>query len=292
MAVRRGGAGARGVGTVLRLARIRVRRRSENAMPKLCANLTLLFNEAPFLDRFELAAKEGFEGVEYLFPYAYPKAQLAEKLAAGKLQQILHNMPAGDWDQGSRGIACLPDRVGEFQDGVESTIEYAKALGCKQVNCLAGIAPAGIDPERCKRTFVDNLKFAAPKLQAAGIKLLVEPINTRDIPGFFLTTTRQALEIFAEVKSDNLYLQYDIYHMQIMEGDLARTIEANLARIAHMQLADNPGRNEPGTGEINYSFLFDFIDRTGYRGWIGCEYKPKTTTAAGLGWIRRYLPAR
>jgi hydroxypyruvate isomerase len=261
-------------------------------MPKFCANLTLLFNEAPFLDRFERAAKQGFDGVEYLFPYAYPKAQLAEKLAAHELQQILHNMPAGDWEQGSRGIACLPDRVGEFQDGVGKTIEYATALGCKQVNCLAGIAPAGIDPECCKRTLVDNLAFAAPRLAQAGIRLLIEPINTRDIPGFFLTTTRQALEILAEVRSDNLFVQYDIYHMQIMEGDLARTIEANLARIAHMQLADNPGRNEPGTGEINYPFLFDFIDRLGYRGWIGCEYKPKTTTDAGLGWIRPYLPKR
>ncbi|MCC7081979.1 MAG: hydroxypyruvate isomerase [Burkholderiales bacterium] len=260
-------------------------------MPKFCANLTLLFNEAPFLDRFELAANAGFAGVEYLFPYAYPKAQLAERLAAHKLTQILHNLPAGDWDAGSRGIACLPDRVGEFQDGVGAAIEYAAALGCEQVNCLAGIAPAGIDLERCKRTFVDNLKFAAPKFAQAGIRLLIEAINTRDIPGFFLTTTAQALEIIAAVGSDNLYVQYDIYHMQIMEGDLARTIEANLARIAHMQLADNPGRNEPGTGEINYPFLFDFIDRIGYRGWIGCEYKPKTTTTAGLSWIRRYLSA-
>jgi hydroxypyruvate isomerase len=264
----------------------------EDAMPKFCANLTMLFNELPFPERFEAAAKAGFEGVEYLFPYAYPKAQLAEALAAHKLQQVLHNMPAGDWDSGSRGIACLPDRVGEFQDGVEKTIEYARALGCKQVNCLAGIAPAGVDPERCKRTLIDNLRFAAPRLAQAGLKLLIEPINTRDVPGFFLTTTRQALEIIAEAGSDNVCVQYDIYHMQIMEGDLARTIEENLARIPHMQLADNPGRNEPGTGEINYSFLFDFVDRIGYRGWIGCEYKPKTTTVAGLGWIRPYLPAR
>jgi hydroxypyruvate isomerase len=261
-------------------------------MPKFCANLTLLFNEVPFLDRFEAAAREGFEGVEYLFPYAYPKAQLAEKLAAHGLRQVLHNMPAGDWDAGSRGIACLPDRVGEFQAGVERTIEYATALACGQVNCLAGIAPAGVDPERCKRTLVENLQFAAPKLAAAGIRLLIEPINTRDIPGFYLTTTRQALEIIAAVGSENLFVQYDIYHMQIMEGDLARTIETNLARIAHMQLADNPGRNEPGSGEINYPFLFEHIDRIGYRGWIGCEYKPKGATVEGLGWIRPYLHGR
>src|SRR5690606_38315096 len=168
-------------------------------------------------------------------------------------------------------------------------IEYAQALGCTRVNCLAGIAPAGVDPERCRRTFVENLAFAAPRFEAAGIPLLIEPINTRDIPGFFLTTTRQALAILDDIASPNLRLQYDIYHMQIMEGDLAHTIESQLARIAHMQLADNPCRHEPGSGEIHYPFLFDLVDRIGYRGWIGCEYRPKTTTAAGLGWIRPYL---
>ena len=258
-------------------------------MPKFCANLTLLFNEVPFLERFQAAAREGFEAVEYLFPYGYPKEQLAEELRAHALTQVLHNMPAGDWEAGSRGIGCLPDRVGEFQDGVERTIDYARALGCRRVNCLAGIVRPGADPERCRRTFVDNLKFAAPRLGEAGIQLLIEPINTRDIPGFFLTGTRQALDILADVGCANLYLQYDIYHMQIMEGDLARTIETNLGRIAHMQLADNPGRNEPGTGEIHYPFLFDWIDALGYRGWIGCEYKPRTATAAGLGWVRPYL---
>jgi hydroxypyruvate isomerase len=261
-------------------------------MPRFCANLTLLFNEVPFSERFQAAAREGFRGVEYLFPYAYPKAQLADALAANGLEQVLHNLPAGDWEQGSRGIACLPDRVGEFQDGVGIAIDYAAALGCRQLNCLAGIAPAGMDPARCRQTLVDNLKLAAPRLAENGIRLLIEPINTRDIPGFFLTTTRQAREIMAEVGSDNLFLQYDIYHMQIMEGDLAHTIETNLPRIAHMQLADNPGRNEPGTGEINYPFLFERIDAIGYRGWIGCEYKPKTTTVAGLGWVRPHLAPR
>jgi hydroxypyruvate isomerase len=249
----------------------------------------LLFNEVPFLERFEAAAQAGFKGVEYLFPYAYPKEQLAELLEANKLAQILHNMPAGNWDGGERGIGCLPDRVGEFQDTVGRAIAYAGALGCKQLNCLAGIAPAAVSRERAEQTFIDNLKFAAPRLKAAGIKLLIEAINTRDMPGFFLTGTRQALDIIAKVGSDNLFVQYDIYHMQIMEGDLARTIEANLAMIPHMQLADNPGRNEPGTGEINYPFLFDFIDRVGYSGWIGCEYKPKTTTLDGLGWAKFYL---
>ncbi|HEV7800845.1 MAG TPA: hydroxypyruvate isomerase [Burkholderiales bacterium] len=258
-------------------------------MPKFCANLTLLFNEHSFIDRFAAAAKAGFEGVEYLFPYEYGKDELAEQLQKHRLIQVLHNLPAGNWTKGERGIACHPERVGEFQDGVGLAIEYAAALGCKQVNCLAGLCPPDVSEERQRTTLVANLKFAALKLSESGIKLLIEPINTRDIPGFYLTHSRQALDIIREVGSENLFLQYDIYHMQIMEGDLARTIEANLALIPHMQLADNPGRNEPGTGEINYSFLFDFIDRIGYRGWIGCEYKPKTTTEEGLGWVRPYL---
>jgi len=258
-------------------------------MPKFCANLTMLWNELDFMDRFGAAARAGFTGVEYLFPYDCDKNRLADELKNHKLAQVLHNFPAGDWAQGERGIGCHPDRVGEFQDGVGKAIDYAQALGCKQLNCLAGIAPPGIAPEKMRETFVSNLKFAAAQLKAGGIKLLTEPINTRDMPGFYLNTTRQALDIMRDVGSDNLYLQYDIYHMQIMEGDLARTIEANLQLIPHMQLADNPGRNEPGTGEINYPFLFQHIDRTGYPGWIGCEYKPKTTTDAGLGWVKRYL---
>ncbi len=257
-------------------------------MPKFAANLTMMYNEVDFLDRFKEASKSGFKGVEYLFPYPYPKEQLSEQLQRHNLVQVLHNLPAGDWGAGERGIACHPDRVGEFQDGVGSAIEYATALGCKQLNCLAGVTPTGADVERVRETFVANLRFAAEKLAGAGIRLLAEPINTRDIPGFYLHNTAQALEIFEEVGSDNLYLQYDIYHMQIMEGDLARTIESNLPRIAHMQLADNPGRHEPGTGEINYTFLFDFIDQAGYQGWIGCEYKPKGDTRDGLSWIAEY----
>jgi hydroxypyruvate isomerase len=258
-------------------------------MPKFCANLTMLYNEVDFLARFEAASRSGFKGVEYLFPYAYPAAQLRERLDTCRLVQVLHNLPAGDWAKGERGIACHPDRVGEFQDGVGSAIEYATALGCKQVNCLAGIAPKGVPEAKVRATFVANLRFAADKLQAAGIRLLTEPINTRDIPGFYLTRTRQALDLLTEVGSPNLWIQYDIYHMQIMEGDLARTMEANLARIAHLQLADNPGRNEPGTGEIHYPFLFAWIDAIGYDGWIGCEYKPKAGTVEGLGWVAQYL---
>ena len=258
-------------------------------MSKFCANLTMLWNELDFTDRFAAAARAGFKGVEYLFPYDHDKNRLAEQLRQHRLTQVLHNLPAGNWAQGERGIACHPRRVAEFQDGVGKAIEYAQALGCKQVNCLAGIRPSQVDPGLARETYIRNLQFAAPLLHDAGIKLLIEPVNTRDIPGFFLNNSKQAFDIIKAVGSDNLFLQYDIYHAQVMEGDLASTIEANLALIPHMQLADNPGRNEPGTGEINYPFLFQHIDRIGYQGWIGCEYKPKTTTDAGLGWVKPYL---
>ncbi len=258
-------------------------------MPRFCANITMLFNEVPFMDRFAAAAKAGFKGVEYLFPYDYDKNVLAEALKKNGLAQVLHNLPAGNWAGGERGIACHPKRVSEFQDGVARAIDYATALGCKQVNCLAGIRPAHVDPNDARETFIRNLQFAAPKFKESGIKLLIEPINTRDIPGFFLSHSKQAIDIIKAVGSDNLYLQYDIYHMQIMEGDLARGIAANLPLIPHLQLADNPGRNEPGTGEINYPWLFRHIDQIGYTGWIGCEYKPATTTEAGLGWVKPYL---
>lgn len=258
-------------------------------MPKFAANLTMLYNEMDFVDRFEAAAKAGFKGVEYLFPYPFDKSELADRLLQFELTQVLHNLPAGDWDAGERGIACLPDRVGEFQEGVGQAIDYAKTLGCKQVNCLVGLTPEGVDTGVVRETVLSNLKFAADKLAAEGIRLLIEPINTRDIPGFYLTGTDQALELIEQTGSSNIALQYDIYHMQIMEGDLALSIKNNLARIEHLQLADNPGRNEPGTGEINYPFLFDFIDKLGYQGWIGCEYKPATTTDEGLGWVKPYL---
>lgn len=258
-------------------------------MPRFAANLSMLFTELDFLDRFEAAAKAGFKGVEYLFPYAWPADELVERLQAHGLTQVLHNLPAGDWDAGERGIACHPDRVEEFRESVDKALEYAGALGCGQLNCLAGIRPEGVSQAEARRTLVENLRFAAGRLGQEGLKLLAEPINTRDIPGFFLCHTAQALDIFEAVGADNLYLQYDAYHMQIMEGDLAPTIERHLGRIAHVQVADNPGRHEPGTGEINYPFLFDWLDRLGYTGWIGCEYKPAAGTEAGLGWVRPYL---
>ena len=258
-------------------------------MPNFAANLTMMFNEVDFLDRFAAAANAGFKGVEYLFPYDYEAAELAEKLEEHGLTQVLHNLPAGDWAAGERGIACHPDRVGEFREGVGKAIEYATALKCPQVNCLAGVAPGGVSGEELASTLVGNLKFAAEQLKAAGIRLLIEPINTIDIPGFMLNYPEQARGIIERVGSDNLFLQHDLYHMQIMQGDLARNIERNRDIIRHIQIADNPGRHEPGSGEINYPYLFNYLDETGYEGWIGCEYVPATTTDEGLSWIEPFL---
>jgi hydroxypyruvate isomerase len=254
-------------------------------MPKFDANLTMLFNEVDLLDRFEAASKAGFTAVEYLLPYAYPKEQLVEKLQKYALVQVLHNLPAGNWDKGERGIACLPDRVNEFQDGVGRAIEYATALGCKQVNCLVGFTPHGVSPLQVQETVVNNVRFAAVELKKAGIRLVIEPCNARDMPGFYLSRTAQAIAIIKATGSDNVFVQYDIYHAQVTEGDLANTIEKNLAQIGHIQVADNPGRHEPGTGEINYPYLFAHLDRIGYRGWVGCEYKPAARTEDGLRWL-------
>lgn len=257
-------------------------------MPQFAANLTMLFTEHPFLDRFERAARAGFKAVEFLFPYAFPAEEIKARLQANGLQLVLHNLPAGDWDAGERGIACLPDRVDEFRNGVGRAIVYAKQLGVGQLNCLAGKAPAGVADSVLRATFVANLRHAAAELKAAKLKLLIEPINTFDIPGFYLNRTAQAISIMDEVGASNLYLQYDAYHMQRMEGELAATIEKHLGRIAHIQIADNPGRHEPGTGEIDHGFLFRHLDRIGYAGHVGCEYKPATTTEAGLGWLQRF----
>lgn len=255
-------------------------------MPRFAANLSMLFTERPFLDRFTAARAAGFSAVEYLFPYEYAKEELADRLRANGLKQVLHNLPAGDWAAGERGIACHPNRVDEFRAGVDRAITYANALDCGQLNCLAGKLPAGVPREKAHETLVANLRYAADTLRGAGIRLLVEPINTYDIPGFFLNRTEQAIALIEEVASDNLLLQYDVYHAQRMEGELAATLQRHLARIGHIQVADNPGRNEPGTGEIHYPFLFRQLDALGWRGWIGCEYKPRTTTLDGLGWMK------
>ena len=259
-------------------------------MPKFAANLTMLFTEHAFLDRFEAAAKAGFKAVEFLFPYAWTAEEIKQRLDANGLTPVLHNLPAGDWDAGERGIACHPDRVSEFRDGVSKAIAYAKVLGVGQLNCVVGKAPAGVPEDLLRHTVIENLRFAAAELKKAGLRLLIEPINTFDIPNFYLSRTVQAIEILDEVGADNAFVQYDIYHAQRMEGELANTAQKHLARIGHVQLADNPGRNEPGTGEINYAFLFTHLDRIGYDGWIGCEYKPTATTEAGLGWIKRLAP--
>ncbi len=258
-------------------------------MPRFAANLTMMFTELPFLDRFEAAAKAGFKAVEFLFPYAFEAGDIKRKLDDNGLTLILHNLPAGDWDAGERGIACHPDRVSEFRAGVGQAMAYARALGVRQLNCLAGKAPAGVAEEVLRATFVENLRHAASALRSAGLRLLIEPINTFDIPGFYLNRTAQAAGILAEVGADNAFIQYDLYHAQRTEGELAATVQTYLPRIGHIQLADNPGRHEPGTGEINYPFLFAHLDRIGYDGWIGCEYKPATTTQAGLGWLQQVM---
>lgn len=258
-------------------------------MPKFAANLNFLFTEHEFLDRFTAAARAGFRGVECQFPYPYPKQQIADRLNQHGLELVLHNLPCGDADKGERGFACLPGREREFQDHVGLAIEYASALGCRQLHCTAGVQPAQSDPQRVHATYVANLRHAAREMGKAGIRCLMEPISDRGIPGFYLNSPRQAAAIMDEARIDNLWMQFDIYHAQITEGDLAVSIETHLPRISHMQLADTPGRHEPGTGEINYPFLFGHIDRLGYDGWIGCEYTPLHGTAEGLGWARSYL---
>ncbi len=259
-------------------------------MPNFCANLSFLFSDAPFLERFDRAKRSGFRGVEFHFPYAFDKEALAGRAREAGVEVVLFNLPAGDWDKGERGIACIPARVSEFRDGVGRAIEYARALGCKRVNCLSGIVPPRMAETALRETFVSNLRFAAGEMGREGITLMTEPVNTRSIPGNYLRNSGQALALMDEARAANLRLQYDLFHMQIMEGDLAKTIEANIARIGHMQIADVPERHEPGSGEINYPFLFDWIDRLGYTGWIGCEYVPEGRTEDGLGWLRPYLP--
>jgi hydroxypyruvate isomerase len=253
-------------------------------MPKFAANLSMLYADAPFLDRFALAHASGFDAVEFLFPYACEAEQLRERLRRYQLKLVLFNLPCGDWNAGDRGMACDPRRIEEFRAGVQSALDYARELDVTQLHCMAGKLPAGLESERAHATYVDNLRYAAAQLAPHGIKLLIEPINYYDIPGYFLNHSKQALDIIAETGSPNLFLQYDIYHMQRMEGELSNTIRANLPMIKHMQIADTPGRHEPGTGEINYRHLFRFIDEIGYDGWLGCEYNPAAGTDAGLGW--------
>jgi 2-dehydrotetronate isomerase len=257
-------------------------------MPKFAANLSMLYTEHAFLDRFAAAAADGFKAVEYLFPYEHPAAELAARLKAHGLQQVLFNAPPGDWAAGERGTACLPGREAEFRDGVQRAIDYARALDCPRIHLMAGLAPDGAERAVLRKTYLANLAWAAA--QAKDIDFLMEPINTRDIPRFFLNRQDHAHEIVVEVGAPNLKVQMDLYHCQIVEGDLAKKIEMYLptGRVGHLQIAGVPERQEPDVGEINHPYLFELIDRLGYDGWIGCEYRPRGATSAGLGWLRHH----
>lgn len=258
-------------------------------MPQFAANLSMLWNELPFLERFAAAARAGFKAVEFLFPYDYPAQDVARALNNHHLQLVLHNLPPGDWAAGERGMACIPGREAEFEAGVAKAAAYAPALGVKRWHCMAGLVPAGVSQEQARATWVRNVRYAAAQARLLGIDLLVEPINTFDMPGYFVNRPYQAIALMDEVGADNLFLLFDIYHAQRMQGELANSIKDLLPRIGHMQLADTPGRHEPGTGEIAHRFLFDHIDALGYSGFIGCEYKPKDGTPGGtdrgLAWL-------
>lgn len=257
-------------------------------MPTFAANLSFLFQEVEFLDRFKAAARAGFRGVEYLFPYDFAAEALAERLKAFDLKQVLFNLPPGAWAAGERGMAALPGREAAFEESVEQALAYARMLECGQVHAMAGIPPAEAPREICEAVYIRNLSLAADKLKRHGIRLLIEPLNSRDVPGYFLNTVGQARRIIEQAGSDNLFLQMDLYHCQIVEGDLAEKIKASFGVIRHFQVAGVPGRHEPDVGEINYQYLFDLMDELGYTGWVGCEYRPKAGTVAGLGWARRY----
>jgi 2-dehydrotetronate isomerase len=257
-------------------------------VPKFAANLSFIFQEVGFLDRFAAAAACGFKAVEYLTPYDYPPEVIAEQLNRHGLVQALFNMPPGDWAAGERGIGALPGREEEFRAGIDTALQYAKATKCRILHTMAGVLPAGQDPAAAEHTYIANLRHAADRLAAENLTLVIEPINTRDIPGYFLNTTTQAMTIIERVGRGNLKLQLDLYHVQIMEGDLAHRIRTLAGHYPHVQIAGNPGRHEPDVGEINYPYLFDLLDELGYSDWIGCEYRPQGETRAGFGWARRY----
>jgi hydroxypyruvate isomerase len=257
-------------------------------MPRLAANLSMMFNEVPFLDRFDAAARAGFQAVEFLFPYEHPPAELKRRLDANGLRLVLFNMPPGDWAGGERGLASLPGRVAEFRANVGRALDYATVLDCKLVHCMAGIPPAGTPPVTAAALFAGNVAWAAGQAHAAGVRLALEPINHRDMPGYHLNTMQQGADIVAALGVERVGLQFDLYHCQITEGDITRRIEKHLPVIAHMQLADVPDRHEPGTGEIGWDYVLPRIDALGYQGWIGCEYRPAGDTVAGLGWRDRY----
>lgn len=257
-------------------------------MPKFAANLTMMFNEVPFLERFGAAAQAGFKAVEFLFPYDHPAEEIAQQLKANQLENVLFNMPPGDWASGERGTASLPGREAEFRDGVAKALAYAKVLGTPRLHVMAGLLPAGADRAAHRAVFIDNLRFACAEAAKHGIAILMEPINTRDIPGYFLNTQAEAHAIREEIGAPNLKVQMDFYHVQIVEGDIAMKVRRYLPHIGHIQIAGVPERNEPDTGEVNYGYLFRLLDELGYDGWLGCEYRPAKGTVEGLGWMKKH----
>ncbi|RJG03635.1 2-oxo-tetronate isomerase [Noviherbaspirillum sedimenti] len=261
-------------------------------MPKFAANLTMMFNEVPFMERFSAAAQAGFTAVEFLFPYEHAAEDIARQLREHGLQNVLFNMPPGDWGAGERGIASLPGREAEFRDGVAKAIEYAKALGTPRLHVMAGLLPEGADRARHRAVYIDNVRYACREAAKHGITILLEPINTRDIPGYFLNTQADAHAIREEVGAENLKVQMDFYHVQIVEGDIAMKVRRYLPHIGHIQIASVPMRHEPDTGEVNYPYLFALLDELGYDGWLGCEYRPAKGTVEGLGWMQAYTTNR
>ena len=255
-------------------------------MPKFAANLTMMFNEVPFPQRFAAAARAGFKAVEFLFPYEHRPAEVAGWLKENKLFNALFNMPPGDWAAGERGLASLPGREEEFRASVATALEYAKAQGTPCLHAMAGLLPAGADRAAHRAVYVENLRYAARALAPHGITLLIEPINSRDMPGYFLSTQAEAHAIREQVGEPNLKVQMDFYHVQIMEGDIAMTLKKYFDHVGHIQIASVPARNEPDDGEVNYRYLFRLLDELGYAGWVGCEYRPRGRTEDGLGWLK------
>lgn len=259
-------------------------------MPRFAANLSMMFNEVPFLDRFAAARQAGFEGVEFLFPYEYPAAELRARLRGEGLSQALFNMPPGDWASGERGLASLPGRQSEFREAVKKALDYAAALDCRLIHCMAGIPAADVHPVTAASLYAANLAWATEQAAPAGVKLVIEPINHRDMPGYHLNTQAQGAAVVEAIGRDRLGLQFDVYHVQVTEGDITKRMEKFMPVIAHMQIADVPARNEPGTGEIGWSYVFRRMDELGYQGWVGCEYRPAGDTVAGLGWRQMFAP--
>jgi len=257
-------------------------------MLKLAANLSWLYQDIPFMARFAAAAGHGFTAVEFLFPYEFAASDIAAELKKHRLTQALFNMPPGDWNKGERGLAALPGREAEFAAAVETALQYATALDCRRIHVMSGLITTGADLSLMRRTYVDNLKRAADRTAKANVTLCLEPINRRDIPGYFLNTTSEAAAVIAAVGTPHVKIQFDLYHCQVTEGDLVRRAETLLPLIGHVQIAGNPDRNEPDIGEANHLYVLDALDRLGWDGHVGLEYRPKTTTAAGLGWAHKY----